>query len=99
MTWLRKLHLFVGIILALPLLLQAVTGFLLRAGIITSAAYGLHTWSWIWRHIAFILAPALAFLAVSGVAFYMGTLVRKRRKRAAARGSAGRSGQGTRLSG
>ncbi len=82
MNLLRKLHLIIGFTLALPLLIQAVTGFLLRAGVFAPTTYGLHTWSIIWKHIVFILAPGLAFLAVSGGILYLAMRIRqwKRKK-------------------
>jgi len=83
MVLLRRLHLIVGFTLAPLLLLQAVTGFILRWG-----DYGpvrLHNWQVISRHVAYVLAVGLAFLAVSGVVLYVNMRLQqwKRRRRAA----------------
>ncbi len=83
MIRLRKLHLLLGIILALPLLVQAVTGFLLRARLVTPSAYLVHTWAFIWKHTVLILAPGLAFLAVSGGVLYISQRIQQRKRRAA----------------
>jgi len=81
MMLLRKLHLVIGFTLAAPLLIQAVTGFLLRAGVFTPTTYGLHTWSLIWKHIASVLAVGLAFVVVSGSILYIDMRVRQFRRR------------------
>lgn len=84
MIFLRRLHLIVGFVLAPFLLLQAVTGFVLRLG-----RYGpvrLHNWQLVTRHVAYALAVGLAFLAVSGAVLYLNMRYQqfKRRKKAAA---------------
>lgn len=77
MNLLRKLHLIIGFTLAVPLLIQAVTGFLLGTGIFTSLTYGLHTWSLVWRYIVFVLTPGFVFLAVSGGILYLAMRIRQ----------------------
>ena len=91
MIRLRKLHLLLGIVLALPLLIQAVTGFLLRVGFVTPAAYLVHTWAFIWKHIVFILAPGLALLVVSGSVIYISQRIQQRKRRAAQRKQAAKT--------
>ncbi|MBM3314610.1 hypothetical protein FJY71_02030 [candidate division WOR-3 bacterium] len=85
MIFLRRLHLYAGAVLAPFLLLQAITGFVLRLG-----KYGpvrLHNWQVVSRHIAYVLAVGLAFMAVSGVVLYLNTRIQqvRRKKKAAAR--------------
>jgi uncharacterized iron-regulated membrane protein len=83
---LRKLHLIVGFVLSPLLLLQAVTGFVLRTG-----RYGpvrLHNWQVVLKHVAYVLAVGLAFLAVSGAVLYLHTRIQqaRRKQKAAADG-------------
>ncbi len=92
MNLLRKLHLIVGFTLAVPLLIQAVTGFLLGTGIFTSFTYGLHTWSLVWRYIVFVLTPGFIFLAVSGGILYLTMRVRQWRQWRSKKRNAGTSG-------
>uniref|UniRef100_A0A7C4GDV3 Uncharacterized protein n=1 Tax=candidate division WOR-3 bacterium TaxID=2052148 RepID=A0A7C4GDV3_UNCW3 len=83
MNLLRKLHLVIGFTIAPLLLLQAVTGFLLRRG--DYAPVRLHNWEVVSRYVAYVLAVGLAFLSVSGGILYMSMRIQqwRRRKKAA----------------
>ncbi|MEO0078707.1 MAG: hypothetical protein ABIK86_06900 [candidate division WOR-3 bacterium] len=85
MILLRKLHLYVGFTLAPLLLLQAITGFMLRLG--NYSPVRLHNWQIVLRHVAYVLAVGLAFLAISGAVVYLDMRIRQwqRRARAATR--------------
>jgi uncharacterized iron-regulated membrane protein len=80
--FLRKLHLYIGFALAPLLLLQAVTGFILRTG--SYAPVRLHNWQVVLRHIAYVLAVGLAFLAVSGAVLYLHMRIQQWKRRAKA---------------
>jgi uncharacterized iron-regulated membrane protein len=79
MMLLRKLHLYVGFALAPLLLIQAVTGFMLRLGIYSPVR--LHNWQVILRHVAYILAVGLAFLAASGAVLYLHMRIQQWKRR------------------
>jgi uncharacterized iron-regulated membrane protein len=82
MMLIRKLHLYIGFTLAPLLLLQAVTGFILRTG--RYSVVRLHNWQAILRHIAYVLAIGLAFLAVSGAVLYLNMRIQQWQRRAKA---------------
>jgi len=87
MTFFRKLHLYVGIVLALFLLLQAVTGFLLRLRLSGPVSHLLHSWlkyaqsgQGIGLIVGVAVAVGLAWLAISGVALFVNTQVQKAKR-------------------
>lgn len=87
MTLFRKLHLYVGIVLALFLLIQAVTGFLLRLRISGPVAHLVHTWLKYARSgqgiglvVGLVLAVGLAWLAISGAMLFVNTQLHKAKR-------------------
>lgn len=98
MTLFRKLHLYVGIVLALFLLIQAVTGFLLRLRVSGPVSHLVHTWlkyaqsgQGIGLIVGLAVAVGLAWLAVSGAILFINTQVQKA-KRAKRRKEQARAG-------
>lgn len=81
MLGLRRWHRWVGIVIAPLLLSQAVTGFMLRAGLGTRLVFGLHTWSLVLKYIAYALATGLAFMAVTGPVMFFILQTQQRRRR------------------
>ena len=84
---LRKLHLYVGIVLALFLLVQAVTGFLLRLRLSGPVSHLVHTWlkyaqsgQGIGLFVGLVLAVGLAWLAISGVMLFVNTQLQKAKR-------------------
>ena len=80
MIGLRKLHLYIGFALSPFLLLQAVTGFILRTG--NYRVLRVHDWQWLLKYIAYALAVGLAFLAVSGAILYASMRIQQWRRKA-----------------
>ena len=88
MMFFRKLHLYVGIVLALFLLVQAVTGFLLRLRLSGPVSHLLHSGlkyaqsgQGIGLIIGLTVAVGLAWLAISGVALFVSTQVQKAKRK------------------
>ena len=82
MILLRKLHRYTGITIAPLVLMQVVTGFLLRMDSLHRNARLLHNWSQVSKYVAFALAIGLAFMAVTGSIIFIQMWL-QRRKRAA----------------
>jgi uncharacterized iron-regulated membrane protein len=87
MTFLRKLHLYVGVVLALFLLVQAVTGFLLRLRVSGPATHLVHTWLKYARSgqgigllVGLVISVGLAWLAISGVILFVSTQTQKAKR-------------------
>jgi uncharacterized iron-regulated membrane protein len=85
--FLRRLHLYVGIVLALFLLVQAVTGLLLRLRVSGPVSHLLHTWlkyarsgQGIGLFVGLVLAVGLAWLVISGVMLFVNTQVQKAKR-------------------
>ena len=82
MIQIRKLHRYTGITIAPLVLLQAVTGFLLRMDSLQRNVRLLHNWSQVSKYVAFALATGLAFMAVTGsIIFIQMRLQRRKRAR------------------
>lgn len=88
MILIRKLHRYTGITIAPFVLLQAVTGFLLRMDSLQRNARLLHNWSQISKYVAFVLAIGLAFMAVTGSIIFIQMWLQKRKRAARVRRTA-----------
>lgn len=80
MILLRKLHRYTGITIAPFVLLQAVTGFLLRMDSIQRNARLLHNWSQVSKYVAFAIATGLAFMVVTGSIIFIQMWLQKRKR-------------------
>lgn len=100
MLLLRKLHLYVGFALVPLVLLQAVTGLLLRVRVSSAFLHTVHTWfkyrvdlvhmaKTIGPIVGIVTAAGLTFLAVSGATVYISMRIQQWRRRARRRGGAG----------
>lgn len=82
MILLRKLHRYTGITIAPLVLMQVVTGFLLRMDSLQRNARLLHNWSQVSKYAAFAVAIGLAFMVITGSIIFI-QMSLQRRKRAA----------------
>lgn len=80
MILLRKLHRYTGITIAPFVLLQVVTGFLLRMDSLQRNARLLHNWSQVSKFVAFALAIGLAFMVVTGSIIFIQMQLQKRKR-------------------
>lgn len=80
MILIRKLHRYTGITIAPLILLQAVTGFLLRMDSLQRNVRLLHTWSQVSKFVAFALAVGLAFMAVTGSIIFIQMWLQRRKR-------------------
>ena len=80
MILLRTLHRYTGITIAPFVLLQAVTGFLLRMDSIQRNVRLLHNWSQVSKYVAFVLATGLAFMVVTGSIIFIQMWLQKRKR-------------------
>ena len=92
MISLRKLHLYVGFALVPLILVQAVTGLLLKLRLSNQLVHTLHTWfkyrfdfpaaaQTAGKALGIVIAAGLAFLAVSGGVLYSVMRVQQLRRR------------------
>ena len=79
MILLRKLHRYTGITIAPLILLQAVTGFLLRMDSLQRNVRLLHNWSQVSKYVAFALATGLAFMVITGSTIFIQMQLQKRK--------------------
>jgi len=80
MILLRKLHRYTGITIAPLVLMQVVTGFLLRMDSLQRNARLLHNWSQVSKYVAFALAIGLAFMAVTGSIIFIQMWLQRRKR-------------------
>jgi len=80
MILIRKLHRYTGITIAPLVLLQAVTGFLLRLDSLQRNVRLLHNWSQVSKYVAFVLATGLAFMAVTGSIIFIQMWLQRRKR-------------------
>ncbi len=89
--FLRKLHLYFGFVLAPLILLQAVTGFLLKTKVSSELVHTLHTWfkykydftsfaMTLGRVLGIAIAAGLVFLALTGGVLYVNMRVQQLRR-------------------
>ncbi len=67
-------------VIAPLVLLQAVTGFLLRIDSIQRNVRLLHNWSQVSKYVAFVLATGLAFMAVTGSIIFIQMWLQRRKR-------------------
>ena len=80
MILIRKMHRYTGITIAPLVLLQVVTGFLLRQDSLQRNARLLHNWSHVSKYVAFALAVGLAFMVVTGSIIFIQMQLQKRKR-------------------
>ncbi len=80
MILIRKLHRYTGITIAPLVLLQAVTGFLLRIDSLQRNVRLLHNWSQVSKYVAFALAIGLVFMAVTGSIIFTQMWLQRRKR-------------------
>lgn len=102
MTFLRKLHLYIGFAMVPLVIVQALTGLLLRVKVTNALIHSVHTWfkyrfdfAELGRVVGVVagvlIGAGLLFLAVSGAVLYLNMRIQQwRRRRHAAKPVTGR---------
>lgn len=91
MVWLRKFHLYLGFALVPLVLVQALTGLLLRLRAASELAHLVHTWfkyrydfsvpvARIGVFLGLVTALGLVLLVVSGATLYVNMRIQQRRR-------------------